>query len=124
MNIGVPHGFIQFNTMSHKVLMYLSTVRYAGQRQVKEDVGGEARHISVTLTRLHRYGYIYKVGRERPVGVRSYTLFSLNPNAKAPREKKQSGLIRSRTYRTKLKLRVSSVFNFRGEIHVADQSTT
>jgi len=118
MNIGIPLGFVQFNTLSHRVLTYLSTVRYAGQRQVEEDVGGGARHISTTLTRLHKYGYIHKVGRERAEGKRSYVLFSLNLNTKAPRVSKQSGLTRSRAYRAKRRLRVSSVFNFRGEIHV------
>ena len=123
MNIGLPKGFIQFGTLQHKVLRYMHVAEYVGQRQLQEDIGGEVRHLSVTLARLHRHGYIYKVGRERPVGHRSYAVYSLNPSTHVPRIRRQSGCERSRTYRAKLGMKVPSVFNFRGEIHVADQST-
>ena len=118
MNIGLPSGFVQFDTLACDILRYMSIAEYVSQRELQENVSEHAQHISVTLIRLQKYGFIHKVGKDRVRGERSYAVFSLDPYSKAPYVKTMSGMVRSRIYRAKKRMKVASVFDFRGEVRV------
>jgi hypothetical protein len=124
MNIGLPHGFIPFNTMAHRILVHMHHHGPMTANALAEDLRGTAREplkaVSANLHRLHIRGFIYKVGRARVRGgSRSCSVYSLiDSTSGVERVSIKNGATRTRDYRAKKALKVPSVFNFRGNIQL------
>jgi hypothetical protein len=118
MNAGIAQGFIRFGSIGHHVMRYL----YDNGPSLAVDIRRSDTHvetvqISATLLRLRRKGYIYIVGRDRKPGQRSHSLYSIEPiNKKQLYVPLLTAAEKQKNSRERKKLRVSSVFEFRGQI--------
>lgn len=136
MYYGLRHGYVRFGTVQHKLLMLMIGQDHVSHRSIRDDflaLYPDTPNLNSVLgncfVRLFRHGrnkpwkFIYKVGRERDSEGRSYGLYSLYPlrNSNArPAIPKLSSYERCLRYRTRKKLRVNSVFNFRGTLRVQE----
>jgi hypothetical protein len=124
MNIGMPSGFISFNTMGHRILVHMHQHGPATVITLTEDLRYFARQplqaISANLQRLHAAGFIHKIGKVRhSSGTRYCTLYSLKTSLKhVVYAQKKTGTERSREYRARKALKVSNIFDFRGTIQL------
>jgi hypothetical protein len=124
MNVGLPQGFVKFGSVGHKILVFI--FEHADARQVdlvEENIASEAS-IGVALTRLRRSGMVICLGRASAydTGDRTQAVYALPGTPRRPRlESTQNAPNKARTkkYRENRRKRVSSIFQFRGEIHVA-----
>ena len=76
-----------------------------------------AAAIAANLQRLVKNKFLYKVGRDRVYGKRSFTVFSINyrdGNGFA-RYENVPATKRTQDYRERKKTKVNSVFNWRGQ---------
>lgn len=136
MFIGLSYGYVRFNTVTHRVLQLMVGERYVSHRSIREaflahypDTPNLDSAIGNVFVRLHRSGrgkpwkFIYKVGSERDSFGRRYALYALQPvtsHSSRPTAPKLTSLDRCQRYRARKKLRVNSVFNFRGQIPVQE----
>ena len=112
---GLKDGFIRFGTLAHRILRYIHDTGPAQHAELVEVMEGE-RGLSANLGRLVTHGFLYRTGRQsyKP-GTRSGCVFSLE----APRAALQPAnthVENQARYRAALKLKVPSVFDFRGRI--------
>ncbi len=120
MNPGLAQGFVRFDSVGCRVLKYL----YEHGPSLAADIARNASHvesvqISATLIRLREHDFVYLVGRDRKPGKRSHALFDIEPRRNSslyvsvmtPAEKQKG-------YRERRKIKVSSVFDFRGRIQL------
>lgn len=114
--VGLPAGFVKFGTTAHRVLTYIHANGPAGQEELSESL--EARDISTILRRLTEFGFLFKIGRgrNRP-GVRSFAVFSLSNTRSGFRTVRVlTGAERMRDYRARKRVKVPSVFEWRGSL--------
>jgi hypothetical protein len=122
--LGLPHGFVNFGTLAHAILLHLHHYGPTTSAALAEDLRGMAdeplKAISANLCRLHRGGFIYKIGRARARASdqRSSTLYSLEDSRTGVGQfvKLMSSQERSRRWRERKARNVNSVFNFKGQI--------
>lgn len=114
---GLKSGFIRFNSTAHLILMHLHAFGPASHDELTQDLK-RVIGISANLSRLCEHGFVYKVGRAKTTkGNRSGVVFGLTPSLLAVhRLKLTTADERVTKYRKAKKLRVSSVFEFRGSI--------
>jgi hypothetical protein len=126
MNPGIGKGFVKFGTMAHRVLTLIHASGRAtlpGLHQDIVDLQGDDpslyREVGTTLDRLHHYGLIHRVGRQRSAAGQLAYVYALEKGGRgADWEQARSSSERCRRYREKARVRVSSVFEFRGQITV------
>lgn len=120
--IGLGKGFVTFGTLSHRVLQMALDCDFVSQKSLEEDLGCEgysASHISVTLRNLTRHKFLYRVGSDKMPGAqRRHALFALRPRYAyfSKLSGASSSAAKSKRSREKKKVKVSSVFDFRGKI--------
>lgn len=117
--IGLGKGFITFGTLNHKILQTALASKTVSQSSLQEDLESDSvtsAHIAVALRRLTQHGFLYQVGRDRKPGCRSHALFALEDRWAYFVRHKSTSAEKSRRYREKKKVKVPSVFEFRGEI--------
>lgn len=118
MNPGIAQGFIRLGSLAHRILthMHKHGPVVAGDLR-RTDAHIEAVQVSATLTRLRRHGFIHVAGRHRRPGYRAQRVFSLDADDQFS-SPVVDGNERSRQYRARKKVKVSSVFDFRGQIQL------
>lgn len=130
-NPGLKQGFVRFGTLHHKILVLMHNHRFHATLTwlCTELPDATVNAVSMALTQLHRHSYIHrgpKVPPEKAIGGIAQYRWSLVPfsdrSLKTNRYKPKTPSQRQHKYRARLsaerKARVSSVFHFRGEIHV------
>jgi hypothetical protein len=135
MFIGLSRGFVHLDTVTHRVLQLMVGQQSVSHRSIREeflahypDTPNLDSALGNVFVRLRKtavgkpWKYIYKVGSERDSFGRAYSLYSLYPRTShaSAVEPKLSSLDRCRRYRARKKLRVNSVFNFRGTLRVQE----
>jgi hypothetical protein len=120
MNPGLAQGFVRFDSVAYHVLRYLHEHGPSLSADIsRNNTHTEAVQISATIIRLRKNGFIFLVGRDRKPGKRSHSVFGLEKNNRGsswlpimtPAEKQKG-------YRERRKIKVSSVFDFRGRIQL------
>lgn len=120
MNPGLTQGFIKFNSVGCHVLRYLHAHGPSQAADIRRNgTHVESQQISATLIRLRSLGYVFVVGRDRKPGLRSHALFDIEPRSSnmlytpilTPTE-------RQKNYRRRRKIKVPSVFEWRGQIRL------
>jgi hypothetical protein len=118
MNPGLAQGFVRFSSVACHVLRYL----HEHGPSLSEDIARNGSHteavqISATLIRLRQNNFVFTVGRDRKPGKRSHTLYDIEPRYNCRMYVPlMTGAEKSRNYRERLRTKVSSVFDFRGQI--------
>ena len=124
MNPGLAQGFVRFGTTAHAILLTLHTLGPQTLPALREAIYGPGVALcdtSANLTRLHRLGFVFPVGRERQPGRRISVVFGLRGGLRygwATATQPFTAAERSRTYRVRKRVRVGSVFAFRGTISI------
>lgn len=121
MNVGLPSGFIGFNTMAHRILLQIHHYGPATNETIAQDLCDTARDplkaVSANLFRLYQCGFLNRVARHRKPGTRSCFVYDiahkLEPDVRAV---PLTGAQRSRLYRENKQIKAASIFNFRGRI--------
>ena len=117
MNPGIVQGYIRFGSVPHSILTYLHDHGPSLASQIKV---AEQRQVSATIIRLRKAGLIKVVGRQSKVGMRSHRVFDLahsdTPALDEARHPPMTDTERRRVQRARAKIKVSSVFDFRGSI--------
>lgn len=119
MNPGVAQGFVRFDSQACRILRALHENGPMTGAELKRNASrSETVQISATLIRLQKAGMVFRVGRHRPDGKRSHPLFHIHPvnNRIGPRV--LTGAEKARLYRERRKVKVPSVFEFRGRISI------
>lgn len=118
---GLENGFLRFGTLAHRILVYIHEYGPACHADLSEELADEG--VSVNLGRLCRHGFLFRAGRTRKPGERSSHLYSLSktPAQGSLRRISTRAEIDARC-RAKRKLRVSSVFDFRGRISISSEA--
>ena len=120
MNPGLAQGFVRFTSVGYHVLKYLHAHGPSLAAEIKRNASHvEAVQISATIIRLRKYKFIQVVGRSRVPGKRSHAMFDIEPPKNGwlyepimtPAEKQKG-------YRERRKIKVASVFDFRGRIQL------
>jgi hypothetical protein len=110
--------YIRFGSLAHRILLIAKDNKYIYQSMLVEELELGTAWISKTLQGLTARKFLYKVGRDRtPDGV-SYCLWSLTPGWKYPAGQCLTNAEKCRRWRKKKKLKVPSVFDFRGRIEL------
>lgn len=117
-NPGLPNGFVPFGTVAHRVLvalLELGDLRCADLVVELADV--DQRAVGMALTRLARWGFIFKrrTVNARTKFERTQALWTLRPCQTAPFHRITCAE-RCRRYHQRKRLQVPSVFAFRGRI--------
>lgn len=139
MFIGLGQGYVRFDTVTHRVLQLMVGQKSVSHRSIRDEFLAHYPNtpnldsaLGNTFARLFRHGcnkpwkFIYKVGSDRDSFGRRYSLYSLYPvSSSTARSKaaKLSSTERGQRYRARKKVRVNSVFNFRGQIPVNEGAT-
>ena len=122
MNPGLPSGFVQFNTLAHRILLYLHHNGPATNSILSEELANAANEppkaVAANLFRLHTAGFINKVSRMRRPGTRSCSVYSLHNTSRGAGRSVPNLTTQQRTaeWRKRKSMLVSSVFSFRGRI--------
>lgn len=115
MNVGLPHGFVRFGSISHTILKLALEEGTVNQSDLSIRLN-RPDIISVVLRRLVTHKFLYEVGRTKLDHVnKSCKVYSLNPRVKvayAPPTESE----RAAKWRHNKKHRVASVFDWRGSI--------
>ena len=114
--IGVAEGFVRFGTLAHRILAYIHAVGPASHAEIVEEMPEEVG-VSAILGRLVRHGLLYRVGRQsHKPGIRSGYVFSLSRPTAAELRPPTTARTRNLSYKAAQRLKVASVFDFRGSI--------
>lgn len=114
---GLKDGFVRLGTLAHRILLYIHESGPALHAELVEVMPGEVG-ISGNLGRLVRHGFLYRAGRQafKP-GVRGGALFSIEePHWRVRQAVENTPKMSQDRYRAAKKLRVASVFDWRGAI--------
>lgn len=114
---GLKDGFVRLGTLAHRILLYIHESGPALHAELVEVMPGEVG-ISGNLGRLVRHGFLYRAGRQsHKPGVRGGAVFSLHKQrALAPVNTSKASQERYRAAKKAERLRVASVFDWRGSI--------
>lgn len=114
--IGLRDGFVRFGSVAHAILLY---VHEAGPSQLAEldDALPHELGLSVITHRLVKHGFLHRAGRQayRP-RIRSGHLYALDPPLGRIRTTRETTSQAQKRQRVDRRLRVPSVFEFRGNI--------
>ena len=124
MNAGLAQGFVRFGTLAHFILLRAHEEKFVSNMSIRHrlmydgqgfDKSGAA--VAANLQRLVRYKFLFKVGRDRVYGKRSFAVFALDYRSGngAPRYENVPATQRTKDYRERKKHKVNSVFNWRGQ---------
>lgn len=119
-NPGLPNGFVQFDTLAHRVLVALHELGDLRCTDlVDELVDVDQRHVGMALTRLARWGFIFRRRRvtARTAFERTQALWTLQA-CKEIQFRRMSCAERCRRYHARRRVQVSTVFAFRGRLDV------
>ena len=132
MRPGIPQGFIIFGSIGHKVLA--TAIRYETFTfgTIYQDLTDEGESediywgLSVAIQRLVKFGFLYFAGKEPRDFGRSSQRYSLYPNKRShKRQRSLTHAERQENYRIRKRIKVPSVFAFRGQIALnGEQSAT
>jgi hypothetical protein len=113
---GLPQGFVRFGTLAHRILLHIHHYGPAGHDDLQQDL--QDIGISANLGRLHKHGFLFKVGRTHVAsGIRSGNVFGLTrAHHNMHKIKMAAPGERQARYRAAQKLKVPSVFEFRGSV--------
>jgi hypothetical protein len=123
--IGVPQGFIHFGSQAHAILLHASlTSRFSVHTCMEEfDLTGSRaqRTLNNTLRKMVAAKFTYVVGFSRVDTGKKYAVYSLQP----PRRPVQdlpalSSYERTRLSRARQRVKVPSIFEWRGQISLKD----
>ena len=131
MNAGLAQGFVRFGTLAHHILLLAHEEKivsnmliriYLRDRTIEADKSPAA--IAANLKRLVDHKFLYEVGRDRVPGRRSFKLFALDYRAKNGAHKYQmrTPAQRQADYRARQRVKVPSVFNWRGSLEISGRS--
>lgn len=119
--VGIGTGFIIFGTLGNRILLAL----HEHERMTYADLCAEFpdaswSNVSTTLTRLLRNGFIHDVGtqtiRQLGPGHREQRVLSLWPVRRKAYAERYNRPLSQRLSRARAKIKVPSVFEFRGRI--------
>lgn len=119
MYIGIPSGYIRFGTLAHKILLFIHENGRSTQSMLVEELGKEnTSHISLALKKMADYGFVYRWGkwRARPGDNRMQSWNICPPQMEIRDTPKLTSKERGARYHKKRKMKVASVFNFRGKV--------
>lgn len=126
MKPGIPQGYIEFDTLAHKVLLLLHEHGKMAFADLMEHLTPDyiPRHLSTTLKRLETHGYVFnhgKISKYKSKLQRSQFIWSLKPTSKKIPFRPASNTERMRHHRATKRIKVPSVFQFRGAINVRSE---
>lgn len=114
--VGLVDGFVRFGTLAHRILLYVHNIGPASHAELVEEMPEEVG-VSATLGKLTRHGFLYRSGRQcHKPGIRSGYVFSLKKRAAVELRTPTTARTRSLSYKAAQRLKVASVFDFRGSI--------
>ena len=121
MNTGLAQGFVRYGTAGHAVLIHAYAVGGNVSLRSLHDAYPHitTNSLAITLTRLVKMKMLFVAGRDREPLQRSYALYSLkHPGWKVKPPKAIPPNVRTKEYMKRKRMRVASVFNFRGEVQL------
>ena len=122
LRVGLPHGFVRFDSLAHGILVCLHKYGAQSNASLSEALSERAdaeREVAATLKRLVEHGFAFVVGKDRPEVGRSYRLYGLTNKRVINSVRKLAPKERNQRYRERLALKQSnSVFTFRGNIEL------
>lgn len=112
---GLKDGFVRFGTLAHQILRHIHVAGPSLHADLVEAMPGEIG-LSANLGRLVRHGLLHRAGRQSfRSGVRSGHLFSIEkPTRHESQARPHTPEACQSRYRAARKLKVSSVFDYRG----------
>jgi hypothetical protein len=117
-NKGIPQGFVKFGSAAHRILKHIHECGNSTPIMLQEALDLNRHHCGMVLTRLVRHGFLYRVDKAPEVvtGEKTAFIYSLTPSDRRIRYQPLSAIERSRRARQKKKIKVPSVFAFRGSV--------
>ncbi len=116
---GLRHGFLLFDTVAHKILLYLDKNGPAGHAELLKGTG---TIVATDIRKLVLAGFIEVIGEARETGGRPYSVFDIvGRSEKMPPLKRQTKAQMIANYRKRRRARVASVFEFRGKISINER---
>ena len=122
--MGLPNGFVRFGTLAYFILKLAHEEGFVSNRIIRarllvnpQGFDQSPSAIAANLIRLEENKFLYKVGRDRIPGSRSFALFSIDyrRGKQIPEVENLEHNERSKQYRARKKIKVNSVFNWRGQ---------
>jgi hypothetical protein len=119
-NPGLPQGFLRFGTAFHKVLLCVhgagrDGITINGLRVELPEV--EARHhLSTTISRLVKYGYIFQRDKVSATREKAQWVYTTHKPRNEIAYQRMTNAEKMKACRARKKMRVPSVFDFRGQI--------
>ena len=124
MNPGIPQKFVEFGTVYHLILKALHEHGPMGGGELTELLEITRNSVGMALFRLKCHGFVFVVDKrsELDTDQRTHEVFSLKrPKTKFVPPPISTPTQRQAKYRAKKRLKVASVFQFRGEIQIAQR---
>jgi DNA-binding transcriptional ArsR family regulator len=122
MNPGLKQGFVRFGTAAHKILLAVHELGRATHAIILEETELEPREVGMNLTRLRECGFLVKLGRVDGYvhNCRTQAMYAIPAGKlrKLPEFQNKTAQERTRKLRATKKMKVPSVFNFRGEVRL------
>ena len=110
--------YIRFGSLAHRILLVAKDNKYIHQSMLEEELEVGTAWISKMLQSLTKRGFLYKAGKEKHPNGPHYHLWSLAPIRTAVRVKPLTNAEKCRYWRERKKMKVATVFNFRGRIEL------
>jgi predicted RNA-binding protein with RPS1 domain len=117
---GTPQGFVHFGSMKHKLL--LATLEHGKlSQELAEKVLNKNQSnaaISKSIRELYLHGFLFNGGKERNSKGRLVNTWALDPKDVFYEGRKWTSAERAKRSREARKLKVASIFEFRGRIEL------
>ena len=122
MNAGLPQGFVRFGTVAHTILVHIHEQGVSSHINILDQCDVDSCEIGMNLTRLRCHGFIESVGRIDGYEhkCRTQQAYMIVGSGECPfkKFKNKTAVERTQKYRRSLKLRVNTVFDFRGTLDI------
>lgn len=123
MITGLPQGFVRFGSAAHALLKTIHEHGKATREFLVYELDMDGNTVGMALSRLEKHGFVQRIGRIDPyvADARVQSIYRIwRPGkVRAAKSVTKSGRERTAKYRERInreKLKVSSIFGFRGKI--------
>lgn len=120
-NPGLAQGFLRFGSVHHQILVFIHEVGRSTPIAIQEGLNLDRHSVGMSLTRLVRYGFLFRVDKAAQVitGEKTASVYDLKSSDQKIRYRPLTNSERSKRVRERKKIKVSSIFTYRGSIPIA-----
>lgn len=121
-NPGLAQGFVRSNSVAWQLLQLVYREGPMRTLMIQEALELDRKLIGMVLSRLVKYKFLFRIDKaaQAKTGDKTSWIYALKPTHRKVRYQPMSSSERQKRVREKQKIKVASVFSFRGTIRTAE----